>query len=246
MRLRKFIAMQKITIAIDGYSSCGKSTLAKALAQRLNYSYVDTGAMYRTVTLFGLQNNLIDHSHNIHTEELIKSLDKIEVTFLFDAHTKTSETYLNGVNVEREIRTMQVSENVSKVSSIKEVREKMVALQRQMGKKKGVVMDGRDVGTNVFPNAEIKLFMTADPDVRAQRRLDELSSKGQYFTLEEVKNNLLERDHIDTHRKENPLIKAEDAVVLDNSDLSREQQLEFVLKLIEDIYHIKDVHTKVH
>lgn len=238
--------MQKITIAIDGYSSCGKSTLAKALAQKLNYSYVDTGAMYRAVTYYSLTNNLIDSNHTIRVEELVKSLDKIEVSFVFDAHHKTSETYLNGENIEREIRTMEVSENVSKVSSIKEVREKMVALQRQMGRKKGVVMDGRDVGTNVFPNAELKLFMTADNDVRAQRRLDELSSKGQYFTLEEVKHNLLERDHIDTNRKENPLVKAEDAVVLDNTDLSREQQLEFVLKLIEDMHIIKGQQTKAH
>jgi cytidylate kinase len=228
--------MQKITIAIDGYSSCGKSTLAKALAQRLHYSYVDTGAMYRAVTLFGLQNNMIDVNHNVDVPRLIAALDKIELSFVFDAHSKTSETYLNGVNVEREIRTMEVSGNVSKVSSIKEVREKMIALQRYMGKKKGVVMDGRDIGTNVFPKAELKLFMTADNDVRAQRRLDELSSKGQYFTLEEVKSNLLERDHDDSTRKENPLIRAEDAIVLDNTDISKEDQLEYVLKLIEDTY----------
>lgn len=234
--------MEKITIAIDGYSSCGKSTLAKALAQRLNYSYVDTGAMYRAVTYYALKNDFIDPSQNVDVAGLINSLEKIDVSFVFDANTKTSETFLNGVNIEKEIRTMQVSENVSKVSSIKEVREKMIALQRHMGKKKGVVMDGRDIGTNVFPKAELKLFMTADNNIRAQRRLDELSSKGQYYSLEEVKQNLLKRDHDDSNRKENPLIQAEDAVVLDNTDLSREDQLEFVLKLIQDIYLAPEKH----
>jgi len=234
--------MQKITIAIDGYSSCGKSTLAKALAQRLNYSYVDTGAMYRAVTLYCLRKGLIDENHNLNAEKLIKELDKIELNFVFDPHTKTSETYLNGENVAREIRSMEVNANVSKVSSIKEVREKMIALQRLMGKKKGVVMDGRDIGTNVFPKAELKLFMTADTDVRTQRRHDELTSKGQYFTLEEVKQNLIQRDHDDSTRKENPLTQANDAVVLDNTDLSKEDQLEFVLKLIEDTYLAPEKH----
>jgi cytidylate kinase len=234
--------MQKITIAIDGYSSCGKSTLAKSLAQRLNYSYVDTGAMYRAVTLYALRNNMIDKNHNVDAEKLIKSLNQIKLDFVFDLHTKTSETYLNGENVERQIRTMEVSGNVSKVSSIKEVREKMIAIQRALGKKKGVVMDGRDIGTNVFPKAELKLFMTADNDVRAQRRLDELRSKGQYFTFEEVKQNLLQRDHDDSTRKENPLTQAEDALVLDNSDISKEDQLEFVLKLIEDTYLAPEKH----
>ncbi len=238
--------MQKITIAIDGYSSCGKSTLAKALAHKLHYSYVDTGAMYRSVTLYGLQNKLIDKDHHVNEKELIAALDKIELSFHFDDHTKTNETFLNGVNVDREIRTMEVNENVSKVSSIKEVREKMISIQRHLGKKKGVVMDGRDIGTNVFPKAEIKLFMTADNTVRAQRRLDELSSKGQYFTLEEVKQNLLQRDHDDSTRKENPLTRAEDAVVLDNTDLSKEDQLEFVLKLIADFHFISKQEQSQH
>jgi CMP/dCMP kinase len=233
--------VQKITIAIDGYSSCGKSTLAKALAQRLNYSYIDTGAMYRAVTLYSLQNGIMNViTHEINTELLLQSLPNIDVSFQFDSHTKTSETYLNGVNVEREIRTMQVSGNVSKVSSIKEVRDKMVALQRQMGRSKAVVMDGRDIGTHVFPQAELKLFMTADTTIRAQRRLDELTSKGQYFSLEEVKQNLLQRDYDDSHRKENPLIQAKDAIVLDNTDISREEQLEFVLRLIADMQLTKD------
>jgi cytidylate kinase len=232
--------VSKITIAIDGYSSCGKSTLAKALAQKLNYSYIDTGAMYRAVTLYCLKHDLIDKKRNVDLDGLKNALKDIIVDFKFNSQSKTSETYLNGENVEREIRSMAVSDNVSKVSSIKEVREKMVALQREMGKAKGVVMDGRDIGTNVLPHSDLKLFMTADNDVRAQRRFDELRSKGQYFTKEEVKQNLLQRDHEDTHRKENPLIKAKDAIVLDNSDLSREEQLEFVLKLIADLQLTRD------
>jgi cytidylate kinase len=232
--------VSKITIAIDGYSSCGKSTLAKALAQKLNYSYIDTGAMYRAVTLYFLRYGLIDKKRNVILEEVPHALKNIVVDFKFNSQTKNSETFLNGENVEREIRSMAVSDNVSKVSSIKEVREKMVALQREMGKAKGVVMDGRDIGTNVLPHSDLKLFMTADNDVRAQRRFDELSSKGQYFTKEEVKQNLLHRDYEDTHRKENPLIKAKDAIVLDNSDLSREEQLEFVLKLIADLQLTRD------
>jgi CMP/dCMP kinase len=233
--------VQKITIAIDGYSSCGKSTLAKALAQKLNYNYIDTGAMYRAVTVFALNHNLIDKKHKVDVDALVAKLDEIHVEFHFNAHTKSSETVLNAVNIDHEIRTMLVNENVSKVSSIKEVREKMVALQRQMGKSKAVVLDGRDIGTNVFPDAELKLFMTADYDIRAHRRLDELSSKGQYYSHEEVKLNLKQRDYDDTHRKENPLIKAKDAIVIDNTDLSREDQLEYVLKLINDLQFNKDL-----
>ena len=214
---------KKITIAIDGYSSCGKSTLARALAQKLHYNYIDTGAMYRAITLYALHHNFIDeNTHEINTEALIKNLPGIEVKFEFNVLTHHSDVVLNGENVEREIRTMRVSDCVSKISSIKEVREKMVASQRQMGKYKAVVLDGRDVGTHVFPKAELKLFMTADMDVRTKRRMDEFSSKGQYFTFEEVKQNLMQRDYDDVNRKESPLIKAEDAVVLDNSDLTRE------------------------
>lgn len=227
--------MQKITIAIDGFSSCGKSTIAKALAQRLNYSYIDTGAMYRSVAVYALQNGLFDFSKKPDFTKLIESLPDIKVEFIFNPHTKTSETFLNGVNVDREIRTMDVNNIVSRVSSIKEVREKMVALQREMGKHKAVVLDGRDIGTNVFPDAELKIFMTADNKVRAQRRLDELSSHGDYHDLEEVLQNLLKRDYEDVHRKENPLIKAKDAIVLDNTDINKEEQLEFVLKLITDM-----------
>lgn len=227
--------MQKITIAIDGFSSCGKSTLAKALAQKLNYKYIDTGAMYRAVTLYALRKRWIDAYQNVHEDMITESLQEIDLSFVNNAETHHSDICLNGENVEKEIRGMDVSSVVSKVSSIKTVREKMVALQRQMGKRKGVVMDGRDIGSNVFPNAELKLFMTADKEVRARRRMDEYSSKGQFFSLDEVKHNLEVRDQEDLNRKENPLIKADDAVVLDNSELSREEQLEFVLKLIHDL-----------
>lgn len=228
--------VQKITIAIDGYSSCGKSTLAKTLAQKLHYNYIDTGAMYRAVTLYALRHKLIDETTlEVNVNELIKKLPDIEISFEFNTATHHSDVILNGENVEKEIRTMQVSERVSKISSIKEVREKMVTAQRQMGKHKAVVLDGRDIGTHVFPKAELKLFMTADMDVRTKRRMDEYSSKGQYFSFEEVKQSLMQRDYDDINRIESPLIKADDAVVLDNSELSREEQLEFVLKLISDL-----------
>jgi CMP/dCMP kinase len=226
--------MSKITIAIDGYSSCGKSTLAKALAAKLGYAYVDSGAMYRCMTLYSLRQGVIK-DHGFIEEQVIKLLPEINLTFQFNPNTKSSETFLNGENVEKELRHMIVSENVSKVSAIHEVRVKMIAIQRELGKNKGIVMDGRDIGTNVFPQAELKLFMTADPDIRTQRRYDELLSKGQHPTFLDVKKNLLERDYEDTHRKENPLTQAEDAVVLDNSELTREQQLEYVLKLITDM-----------
>lgn len=231
--------MSKITVAIDGYSSCGKSTLAKALAQKLNYNYIDTGAMYRAVTLYCLRNDIIKNS-KIDLPVLLAALDKINVSFIYNTMTKISEVFLNEEHVEREIRTMEVANNVSAVSSIKEVREKMVTLQRKMGKDKGVIMDGRDIGTHVFPDAELKLFMTAETDVRTQRRLDELSSKGEYHTFEDVKANLYKRDYDDTHRKENPLRQAKDAVVLDNTDLNKEDQLEFVIKLINDLLLTQD------
>lgn len=226
--------MSKITIAIDGYSSCGKSTLAKALAAKLGYAYVDSGAMYRSVTLYALRQGVIK-DHGFIEEQVIKLLPDINLTFQFNPNTKSSETFLNRENVEKELRHMIVSENVSKVSAIHEVRVKMIAIQRELGKNKGIVMDGRDIGTNVFPYAELKLFMTADPDIRTQRRYDELLSKGQHPTFLDVKKNLLERDYEDTHRKENPLTQADDAIILDNSELNREQQLEYVLKLITDM-----------
>jgi CMP/dCMP kinase len=227
--------MQKITIAIDGYSSCGKSTLAKALAHKLNYKYIDTGAMYRAVTVFAMRQGFISEGLSIDVLQLVNHLPEIEIGFVNNPETHHSDITLNGENIETEIRSMEISAVVSKVSQIREVREKMVHVQRLLGRRKGVVMDGRDIGSNVFPNAELKLFMTADEEVRARRRKDEYSSKGQYFSLEDIRKNLRERDHEDIHRKENPLIKAEDAVVLDNSELNREEQLEFVLKLIEDL-----------
>jgi cytidylate kinase len=230
--------VQKITIAIDGYSSCGKSTLAKALSHKLGYNYIDTGAMYRAVTLYAIRRNLIDEHQQVNEQALIDVLPLIDVAFMVNPRTHHSDVFLNGEDVEREIRTMEVSALVSKVSAIKEVREKMVALQRQMGKRKAVVLDGRDIGSHVFPKAELKLFMTADNDVRAKRRQAEFSSKGQYFSLEEVKQSLLKRDEDDINRKESPLIKAEDAIVLDNSELTKEEQLEFVLKLISDLQFI--------
>jgi cytidylate kinase len=236
--------MSKITIAIDGYSSCGKSTLAKALAQKLNYNYIDTGAMYRAVTIYCLRNGIITDGKVDH-DKLLASLKGIEVSFGYNTLTKTSEVLLNGEHVEREIRTMQVANNVSAISSVKEVRQKMVILQRKMGADKGVIMDGRDIGSHVFPDAELKLFMTADNAVRTQRRLDELSSKGEYHTFEDVKRNLEKRDHDDTTRKENPLVQAEDAIILDNTDLSKEEQLDFVIKLINDLLLTKDEFNKI-
>lgn len=231
--------MSRITIAIDGFSSCGKSTLAKSLAVKLGYSYVDTGAMYRAVAYYALRNGLVNNGV-IDIEGIRKALNDIHISFQFNPVTKTSETYLNGENVEKMIRGMEVSKVVSAISSIHEVREKLVALQRVMGKGKGVVMDGRDIGTNVFPHAELKLFMTADMDVRIQRRMDELHAKGEHVTLDELAKNIEMRDFEDTHRKENPLIKAKDAILLDNSDLNKEQQLEYVLKLIGDLLLTKD------
>jgi len=226
--------MPKITIAIDGYSSCGKSTLAKALASHLHYTYADSGAMYRCITLYALKKGVIKDG-SFMPEEIIKLLPEIKLAFEFNPQTKSSDTFLNGENVEKEIRQMIVSENVSKVSAIHEIRVHMVAIQRELGKNRGIVMDGRDIGSNVFPDAELKIFMTADTEVRTQRRFDEFTSKGQHISFNDVKVNLLNRDYVDTHRKENPLVQAKDAIVLDNSDLTREQQLEHVVKLIHNL-----------
>ncbi len=226
--------MSKITIAIDGFSACGKSTLSKALAANLGYSYVDSGAMYRCVTLYAIRKGVIKGTE-YNEQEVIKLLPEIKISFKFNPDTKSSETYLLGENVEREIRQMPVAENVSKISAIHEVRECLVAMQRELGKGKGIVMDGRDIGTNVFPDAELKIYMTADVDVRVQRRMDEYTSKGQSVSFDEIKKNLQTRDEDDMSRKENPLIKAPKAIVLDNSELSKEQQLSFVEKLIKDL-----------
>lgn len=222
---------RKIIIAIDGHSSCGKSTIAKAVAIRLGYVYIDSGAMYRAVTLFALRNNLASDG-NVNREKLIGMLPVIHIEFKYNPEAQKSDTYLNGENVEDEIRQLLVSQNVSPVATIAEVRKAMVRLQQEMGKNKGIVMDGRDIGTVVFPEAELKLFVTARPEVRAQRRFDELTAKGEHVSLEEILENVLERDRIDSTREVSPLRKAEDAIVLDNSDMTREGQMEWVMERV--------------
>ncbi len=225
--------MKKITIAIDGFSSTGKSTLAKQLAKHLGYIYVDTGAMYRAVTLFAMQNNWVSPNH-LDREGLIAQLAQIQLHFVFNSELGFGEMYLNGNNVEKEIRTLEVSSLVSKVAEISEVRAKLVEQQQAMGKEKGIVMDGRDIGTVVFPDAELKLYMNASAATRAQRRFDELQAKGDSVTYEEVLKNVTERDYIDTHRADSPLVKAEDAIEIDNSHLTREEQLQVVLDLVSE------------
>jgi cytidylate kinase len=226
--------LKKITIAIDGFSSTGKSTLAKQLANHLGYVYVDTGAMYRAVTLFAMQNGYIN-AEFFDTESLITSLPSIKLHFQFNPKLGFAEMFLNGSNVETEIRTIAVSNFVSKVAEVSEVRSKLVEQQKAMGKEKGIVMDGRDIGTVVFPDAELKIFMTASAETRAQRRFDELQAKGDTVSYEEVLKNVQERDYIDTHRDDSPLIIADDAIEIDNSYLSRQEQFEIVLELVNDI-----------
>lgn len=222
---------KKITIAIDGFSSTGKSTLAKQIAKQLGYVYVDTGAMYRAVSLFAMQNGYIN-PESFDKQSLVNSLPFIKLHFQFNSNLGFAEMYLNDVNVENEIRTIEVSGFVSKVAEVSQVRAKLVEQQQQMGKDKGIVMDGRDIGTVVFPNAELKIFMTASPQTRAQRRFDELQQKGQDVSYEAVLANVMERDHIDTHRDDSPLRKADDAIEIDNSNLTREQQFDQVLALV--------------
>lgn len=223
--------MKKIIITIDGWSSCGKSTLAKQMAKVLGYVYVDSGAMYRAITLYFLRNS-IDWTV---TEEVKEALKNISMEFAFNEKLQQSEILLNGENVEYLIRDLIVAEKVSDVATIKEVREFAVAQQQKMGKKKGIIMDGRDIGTTVFPNAELKFFMTADISVRVERRFKEMYEKNPNVTVEEVKNNLEMRDYIDSNREISPLRKAEDAIILDNTNLTMEQQLKFALGLIEKI-----------
>ncbi|WP_455498126.1 (d)CMP kinase [Coprobacter sp.] len=213
----------KIVIAIDGFSSCGKSTMAKELARKIGYIYIDSGAMYRAVTLYCLNNNLIKED-SINESELKKVIDSLQITFKINPDTGKPETYLNGKNVEKEIRTMQVSDKVSPVSAIPFVRTAMVAQQQALGKQKGVVMDGRDIGTTVFPDAELKIFVTASPETRAQRRVDELTQKGTKVSFEEVLDNVKKRDYLDQHREVSPLRKADDALLLDNSNMSLAEQ----------------------
>ncbi len=226
--------MKKITIAIDGFSSTGKSTLAKQLAKHLEYVYVDTGAMYRAVALFAMQNEMIAPDH-FDKKALIDSLSKIQLEFRFNATLGFGEMFLNNDNVESEIRTIEVSSYVSKVAEVSEVRAKLVQQQQKLGKEKGIVMDGRDIGTVVFPTAELKIFMTAGADTRAQRRFDELQDKGDSVSYEEVLKNVVERDYIDTHREDSPLVMAEDAIEIDNSYLDRKEQFDLVLELINDV-----------
>lgn len=221
---------KKITIAIDGFSSTGKSTLAKQLARHLGYVYVDTGAMYRAVTYYAMQHGFITKD-NFDRQGLIEKLPKISLQFLFNPDLGYAEIYLNEVNVENEIRTLDVSSLVSRVAEVSEVRAKLVEQQQHMGDHKAIVMDGRDIGTVVFPDAELKLFMTASPATRAQRRFDELTQKGQQVTYDDVLKNVEERDYIDSHREDSPLVKAADAIEIDNSHLSIEEQFEKVLAL---------------
>jgi len=238
-RIKSNTMPDKIIIAIDGYSSCGKSTVAKDLARKLGYAYIDSGAMYRSVTLFALRNNwIVDGKPD--REKIINGLGQISITFRFNKETGQNTTFLNGENVEERIRGLDVSNNVSPVSAIKEVRQAMVKLQRQIGKKKGIVMDGRDIGTVVFPHAELKIFMTASPEIRAKRRYDELVAKGQQVSMEEIIANINERDYIDQNRQESPLRQAEDAIVLDNSNFTLEGQLEWALKRALEIINRKN------
>jgi cytidylate kinase len=221
-------------IAIDGHSSCGKSTISKAVASKYGMRYVDTGAMYRAVTLFCMENNMISNKE-VKLNLLLSEIDNITINFVFNAETKLSETILNGRNVEQIIRGFKVSDNVSVVAQIQQVREKLITLQQEIGRQGNVVMDGRDIGTKVFPDAKLKLFVTADAVIRAQRRYDELKKKGEKVTFEQVLDNLTLRDEHDTKRKINPLIQADDAILINNSNLSIEKQNALIDNLITNI-----------
>uniref|UniRef100_A0AB33J448 Cytidylate kinase n=1 Tax=Prevotella sp. GTC17259 TaxID=3236795 RepID=A0AB33J448_9BACT len=221
--------MNRITIAIDGFSSCGKSTMAKNLAKEIGYIYVDTGAMYRAVTLFALRNGLFATDGSIDTTRLEQQMSQINISFKFNQATGTPDTYLNGELVERDIRTIEVSNHVSPIAAIPFVRQALVAQQQRMGQEKGIVMDGRDIGTTVFPDAELKIFVTASAEVRAQRRFDELKQKGMPAEFDEILKNVQERDYIDSHREVSPLRKADDAVELDNSHMSIAEQQAWLL-----------------
>ena len=220
--------MKKITIAIDGHSSCGKSTMAKDLAKRIGYIYVDTGAMYRSVTLYALRNGLFNANGTIKEEELKAQMGNIKISFKLNKATGRPDTYLNGENVDNQIRTMEVSSHVSVIAALPFVRAALVEQQQQMGAEKGIVMDGRDIGTVVFPNAELKVFVTASPEVRAQRRYDELKAKGMEANFDDILKNVQERDYIDSHRATSPLRKAEGAIELDNSNITIEQQQQWL------------------
>ena len=226
---------KKIVIAIDGHSSCGKSTMAKKLAKDLGYIYVDTGAMYRTVTLYALRQQLFEADGNVKAEELKQQMGQIEVSFALNPESGLPEALLNGENVEREIRGMEVSSHVSPIAALPFVREAMVDQQRRMGEAKGIVMDGRDIGTTVFPQAELKAFVTASAEVRAQRRYDELQAKGMPADYEDILKNVQERDYIDSHREVPPLRQADDALLLDNSHLTREEQQQWLMEKAQTV-----------
>jgi len=228
------ITQNKIIIALDGYSSCGKSTFAKAMAKEYGYAYIDTGAMYRAVTFFCMNNGLINGS-TLKEDELKKHINEIEIRFRYSQENKRNETWLNGENVEDPIRTIEVSNFVSIVSKVGFVRERLVALQQDMGTEKGIVMDGRDIGTVVFPNAELKIFMTAGVDIRAERRYKELIEKGDKVSYDEIAKNIADRDHLDETRDIAPLKKAEDAYVLDNSHMTPAEQMVWIRELLESI-----------
>lgn len=233
--LRMIQSDKKIILAIDGYSSSGKSTIAKEIAKKLNYKYIDSGAMYRAVTLFAIRNKIIDtKTHEVNTLKLQELIDQVHINFKYNPEKERQETFLNEENIEDEIREMEVSENVSFISKIALVRERMVAFQQEMGSEKGIVMDGRDIGTVVFPNAELKIFMNAKAEVRAQRRFLELQEKNLEVSYEEILENVKKRDHIDETRDESPLKKAHDAVELDNSEMDREQQLNWIVDLVKE------------
>lgn len=227
--------MKKIVIAIDGYSSCGKSTMAKNLARRLGYVYVDTGAMYRAVTLYALRHQLFKADGEVDAASLQRAMPDIRISFQFNKQTGKPDTYLNDELVEQEIRTMQVSERVSKIAALPFVRTALVAQQQRMGVDKGIVMDGRDIGTVVFPHAELKIFVTASAEVRAQRRYDELQQKGMPARYDDILKNVQERDYIDSHREVSPLRKADDAIELDNSNLTIDEQQQWLLRQVDKV-----------
>ena len=225
--------MKKITIAIDGFSSCGKSTMAKDLAKKLGYVYVDTGAMYRAVTLYAMRNGLFNADGSVKTADLERQMNKINITFKLNKTAERPDTYLNNELVENDIRTLEVSNHVSQIAAVPFIREAMVAQQQRMGKDKGVVMDGRDIGTTVFPEAELKVFVTASAEVRAQRRYDELKEKGMPADFNDILKNVQERDYIDSHRKVSPLRKAPDAIELDNSHMTIAEQSAWLMELVK-------------
>ena len=231
--------MKKITIAIDGHSSCGKSTMAKDLAREVGYVYVDTGAMYRSVTLYALRHDLFRENGSVKTDALEQQMADIRISFKFNPETGRPDTYLNNECVEKEIRSLEVSNRVSPIAAIPFVRTAMVAQQQQMGKDKGVVMDGRDIGTTVFPDAELKIFVTASAKVRAQRRYDELQAKGMPADFDDILKNVEERDYLDSHREVSPLRKADDAILLDNSDMTIPEQKQWLLDRFNEIINQK-------